>query len=55
MNGKMCGIYKSYYNNGQLNIFCSYINDEICGEYKEYYANGELKESSIYKNGIKND
>ena len=40
LNGKINGIYKSYYKNGQLYSEVNYIDNKINGIYKEYYENG---------------
>ena len=39
----MNGIYTEYHENGQLEIICSYIDDERNGKFKEYYGNGILR------------
>ena len=44
----MQGIYKSYWENGQLSCEVNYINDEKNGIYKSYYDNGQLKEEVNY-------
>jgi antitoxin component YwqK of YwqJK toxin-antitoxin module len=36
INGIKHGIFKSYWQNGQINIICSFIDDKINGEYKQY-------------------
>ncbi len=36
------GEYKSYFNNGQLETICNYIDGKINGEYKYYNENGQL-------------
>ena len=42
LNGKKEGEYKSYYDNGQLEMICNYVNNKTEGEYKEYYRSGQL-------------
>ena len=48
INGKKEGIYKEYYNNGQLNVVCNYIDDKLNGEYKIYLCDGQLYEICNY-------
>ena len=40
MNGKKEGVYKSYYENGQLEYEVNYIDDKKNGIYKRYLGNG---------------
>lgn len=42
------GVYKKFYNNGQIHILADYYSGKRHGYYKEYYPNGQLKEISIY-------
>jgi len=53
INGKKEGIYKEYYNNGQLNVVCNYIDDKLNGEYKIYLCDGQLYEICNCVNGVK--
>jgi len=47
------GIFKSYYENGQLKYECNYINGILEGIYKEYHENGQLKYACTFVNGKK--
>jgi antitoxin component YwqK of YwqJK toxin-antitoxin module len=54
--GKLNGIYKAYYENGQLYSEVNYINDKKNGIYNSYYENGQLRKKVNYIdyfNGIK--
>jgi antitoxin component YwqK of YwqJK toxin-antitoxin module len=42
VNGKIEGVYKSYFENGNIDIICNYINGKLNGEYKSYHSNGQL-------------
>jgi antitoxin component YwqK of YwqJK toxin-antitoxin module len=54
MNGKMNGIYKSYWKNGQLCTEVNYIDDIMNGIKKSYFPNGQLEEELNYIDGKKN-
>jgi antitoxin component YwqK of YwqJK toxin-antitoxin module len=41
-NGKKEGIYKSYFENGQLCIEANYIDGKENGIFKSYFRNGQL-------------
>ena len=45
------GKYKSYHNNGQLRVVCSYKDGKLDGEYASYYAHGTMAEHAFYKDG----
>ena len=47
-NNKKEGIYKSYWNNGQLSVEVNYIDDKRNGIFKSYYYNGQLCEEVNY-------
>ena len=53
MNGKKEGIYKSYWNNGQLWEEVNYIDGKMNGIYKRYHYNGQLWEEINYIDGKK--
>ncbi len=38
VNRKREGIYKGYYENGQLKEICNYINNKLNGICREYHA-----------------
>ena len=42
------GVFKEYFEDGNLFVKTSYLNDSIDGEYIEYYKNGQLKYHLIY-------
>jgi len=46
------GTFKYWYENGQCQLVCSYLNNKLEGEYFEYYDNGKPKNKSNYKNGL---
>lgn len=44
--------YKYYWDNGQLNISCTYNeHGRMHGYYHQYFKNGQMKESIFYTNG----
>ena len=45
------GLYESYYNNGQLEVRCTYKNGQKDGPYEEYFEDGRLLDSYAYKKG----
>lgn len=50
-NGKLEGIYREYFENGQLKLECSYKNGELDGISKEYYKNNKLSCEYHFKDG----
>ncbi len=50
-NGKLDGLYKTYYFSGKLKEQKTYINGKENGEWKKYYIDGKLKESGDFING----
>ena len=53
MNGKIEGIYKSYYPYGQLCSEVNYIDGLIQGIFKSYHENGQLEKEVNYIDGKK--
>lgn len=60
-DGEKNGIYRSWYENGQIYVECMYVDDMINGLYKSWYEDGQIEEEcnysdgekeGIYKNGI---
>jgi antitoxin component YwqK of YwqJK toxin-antitoxin module len=51
INGKLNGLYREYFENGNINKKCMCKDDKINGKNKEYYENGKLKIDSNYKDG----
>ena len=49
----MQGIYKSYYENGQLWKEENYIDDKRNGIYKLYWSNGQLVYEENYIDDLK--
>ena len=49
--GKIEGIYRKYYNNGQTSEESNYINGKREGIYRKYHNNGQLDEEVNYING----
>jgi antitoxin component YwqK of YwqJK toxin-antitoxin module len=54
MNGKIEGIYKSYWKNGQLCCEVNYIDDKREGIYKSYWDDGQLYKEVNYIDGKEN-
>lgn len=50
-NGQLDGIYREYYENGQLKLECTYKNGQLEGTAKEYYKNKQLSCEYNFKNG----
>jgi len=52
-NDKLQGEYKSYYGNGQGQLYykCYYKDSKRQGEYKRYSPDGSLKYKRYYSNG----
>jgi antitoxin component YwqK of YwqJK toxin-antitoxin module len=47
------GLYKEWYDNGQLEIECAYKNGILNGTYQLWYGNGQLEMECTYKDGKK--
>jgi len=52
-NGKLDGLRKTYYGNGNLEAEENYKNGKLDGLRKTYYSNGNLDSESNYKAGKK--
>ena len=52
--GDYDGPFKSYYENGQLELLGNYINNVASGEWKKYYDTGELMEVVMFANNKEN-
>lgn len=52
-HGKKQGLYKEYFDDGNLVRECTYINDKLEGSEKLYYRNGQLQFDRTFKNGEK--
>tara|TARA_Y100000994_G_scaffold159072_1_gene130365 strand:+ start:181 stop:1131 length:951 start_codon:yes stop_codon:yes gene_type:complete len=50
-NGKKVGLWRTYYDNGQLSVKEFYKNDKLDGEYIEYFLNGRIKLKTNFNNG----
>ena len=46
--GKLHGLYLSWYEDGKLSKQLNYVNGQIEGEQKEYFPNGQLKHSVCF-------
>ncbi|MCO6495428.1 MAG: tetratricopeptide repeat protein [Bacteroidetes bacterium] len=46
----MDGFAISYYENGNIQVKCSFHNDQFEGDYESYYENGQLERKVTYKN-----
>ena len=53
VNGKKEGVYKSMYENGNIEIKCNYKNGKKEGVWEKWFKNGTLKYQGGYKNGQK--
>jgi antitoxin component YwqK of YwqJK toxin-antitoxin module len=49
--GKLEGLFKSFFENGNLESQVNYTNDNLTGIYREYYNSGKLKQEKNYKTG----
>ena len=52
VNGKKEGLWKSWYENGQLKNKGNWKNDRRDGQRIEYYKNSQVKEEVFHRNGI---
>jgi antitoxin component YwqK of YwqJK toxin-antitoxin module len=52
-NGKKEGVYKEYYEDGELLSEVNYINGKKNGIYNSYYDNGQLSSEINYIDGKK--
>lgn len=48
-----CGYYKTYHDNGNIQVEFFHVNGIKNGSFKEYYYDGKLKEEFYYIDGIK--
>ena len=46
------GVYRRYYENGQLNVDSYYSYGKLDGSYISYFVDGKLKNQTQYKSGI---
>jgi uncharacterized protein len=53
LNGLRQGLWKEYYETGELRSIGKYSNSKMIGEWKFYYPNQDLEIVGIYKNGNK--
>lgn len=51
LNGKPDGLYRSYYENGNLSVEGTYNDGLQHGIFKDYYKNGKLRVSNAYLHG----
>ena len=51
--GKKEGVFKKFYNTGELEINCIYNENKNNGEYIRYYKNGKIDTKGIYVEGLK--
>jgi len=52
-DGKLHGIYESWYDNGQQHVKCYFEKGQYHGEYVSWWKNGNVKEKGEYKQGKK--
>ena len=48
---KYSGKYKSWHDNGQQYVICTYINGEFDEAYESWYRNGQRNETCTFKSG----
>jgi len=53
-NGIKHGLYRSWYQNGQLEAEGNYVNGEIDGAVRAWHENGQLKLEATYLSGLEN-
>ncbi|WP_299683745.1 hypothetical protein [uncultured Dokdonia sp.] len=51
VNGRLNGIRKLYYPNGNLSSEIEYVNGYANGQSRNFYENGVLKQDGVFKNG----
>jgi len=54
INGIKHGLYKEYYDNGNIRIECNYSDEQKHGLYKKYYDNGNIRIECNYIDDKKN-
>jgi antitoxin component YwqK of YwqJK toxin-antitoxin module len=54
-DGKLYGLWKSYWNNGELYYSCYFKDGKLDGLFESFYENGQLEYKECYKNGEKVD
>ncbi len=47
-DGEKCGLYESFYPNGQLKKVIHFYKNKFHGTYHYYYPNGQLKKFCFY-------
>lgn len=53
-NGKRNGAFYRYFENGNLDTYCTYVNDSIEGVETMYTPNGEKSQETTYTHGHRN-
>lgn len=51
-NGKLHGVYTTYFENGEIQNRCEFVNGNIEGVFVEYYDNGQLAYELEMKKGL---
>jgi antitoxin component YwqK of YwqJK toxin-antitoxin module len=54
-DGKLDGLWKSYWSNGELYYSCYFKDGKLDGLFESFYDNGQLEYKECYKNGEKVD
>lgn len=49
--GQKHGLYQSWYQHGQLEMECTYVNGKIHGTYKYFGGDGKIWDESKFVNG----
>lgn len=49
--GKVDGLNKVYFPNGNVDHYITYVNGIENGESKEYFVNGQVRQEGLFKNG----
>jgi len=45
------GIWKTFYENGKIEIFCNFEKDSLDGDCKQFYDNGQLWTEQVFRKG----
>ena len=53
VDDKIHGLYKKWYENGQIEVETKYVDGRLYGLYKYWYKNGQSREETNYVDDIK--
>lgn len=54
VEGKLEGLYQTFYKEGQINVEGEYVQDVMSGKWKRYYPSGDLMEVVHFENNEEN-